>query len=43
MTTPVIDEPTTPGSGRWRHEASASPYGFDQADFSILDRDLELG
>ncbi|MGB6059725.1 MAG: hypothetical protein WBF71_15835 [Microthrixaceae bacterium] len=38
----------TTASGRARtrvlaEEASASPYGFDQPNFSIIEEDLELG
>jgi hypothetical protein len=33
----------TPRTRTLADEASASPYGFDQPNFSILDRDLDLG
>lgn len=33
----------TPRTRTLAEEASASPYGFDRANFSILDRDLDLG
>lgn len=33
----------TPRTRTLAEEASASPYGFDQPNFSILDRDLDLG
>lgn len=33
----------TPVTRTLAWEASASPYGFDQPNFSILDRDLDLG
>lgn len=33
----------TPRTRTLAHEASASPYGFDRPNFSILDLDLDLG